>query len=276
MKTCILLVNLGTPDAPTPGAVGRYLREFLGDGRVIDFPWLPRKLLVNGIIAPIRRFKSAKEYQKVWTPEGSPLLLYGEALQAQLQARLSTEDATRDFGGEVTVELAMRYQHPSMDMVLARIEKARYDRICILPLYAQYASATTGSTLEKAFNIMAKWYVIPDVVAISQYWDFPGYLNGFVEQARSMDPKAYDQVLFSYHGLPERQVDKVYEDRKCPGRSLPNWVCPKTPTRCASKAGSTASGSNPSATRSSSTWRSKGTRNCSCSARHSWPIASKR
>ena len=215
MKTCILLVNLGTPDAPTPGAVGRYLREFLGDGRVIDFPWLPRKLLVNGIIAPIRRFKSAKEYQKVWTPEGSPLLLYGEALQAQLQARLSTEDATRDFGGEVTVELAMRYQHPSMDMVLARIEKARYDRICILPLYAQYASATTGSTLEKAFNIMAKWYVIPDVVAISQYWDFPGYLNGFVEQARSMDPKAYDHVLFSYHGLPERQVDKVYEDRKC-------------------------------------------------------------
>ena len=70
MKTCILLVNLGTPDAPSPGAVGRYLREFLGDGRVIDFPWLPRKLLVNGIIAPIRRFKSAKEYQKVWTDEG--------------------------------------------------------------------------------------------------------------------------------------------------------------------------------------------------------------
>ena len=211
---------------------------------------------------------------------------------------MSTEDATRDFGGEVTVELAMRYQHPSMDMVLARIEKARYDRICILPLYAQYASATTGSTLEKAFNIMAKWYVIPDVVAISQYWDFPGYLNGFVEQARSMDPKAYDHVLFSYHGLPERQVDKVYEDQKVREPQLRNRdqrgepqcykaTCFATSralasqlglsedaTRCASKAGSTASGSNPSATRSSSIWRNKGTRNCSCSARHSWPIAS--
>ena len=172
MKTCILIVNLGTPDAPTPGAVGRYLREFLGDGRVIDFPWLPRKILVNGIIAPIRRFKSAREYKKVWTDEGSPLLLYGESLQRELQQRFDTNDARHAFGGEVKVELAMRYQHPSMDHVMARMEKDRYDRICVLPLYAQYASATTGSTLEKAFKIFSKWYVIPEEVAISQYWDF--------------------------------------------------------------------------------------------------------
>ena len=156
MKTCILIVNLGTPDAPTPGAVGRYLREFLGDGRVIDFPWLPRKILVNGIIAPIRRFKSAREYKKVWTDEGSPLLLYGESLQCELQQRFDTDEARHAFGGEVKVELAMRYQHPSMDHVMARMEKDRYDRICVLPLYAQYASATTGSTLEKAFKILSK------------------------------------------------------------------------------------------------------------------------
>ena len=122
-KTCILLVNLGTPDAPTPGAVGRYLREFLGDGRVIDIPWLPRKILVNGIIAPIRSFRSAREYKKVWTDEGSPLLLYGESLQRELQARMNTDEARRAFGGDVTVELAMRYQHPSMDHVMARMEK---------------------------------------------------------------------------------------------------------------------------------------------------------
>ncbi|MDA0940951.1 MAG: ferrochelatase, partial [Bacteroidetes bacterium] len=121
LKTCILLVNLGTPDAPTAGAVGRYLREFLGDGRVIDIPWLPRKILVNGIIAPIRRFRSAREYKKVWTDEGSPLLLYGEALQRDLQARLITDEAQKAFGGEVVVELAMRYQNPSMDRVMARM-----------------------------------------------------------------------------------------------------------------------------------------------------------
>merc|ERR1712185_429426 len=104
----------------------------------------------------------------------------------------------------------MRYQHPSMDHVMARMEKDRYDRICVLPLYAQYASATTGSTLEKAFKIFSKWYVIPEVVAISQYWDFDGYLKGFVEQAAAFDLDSYDHILFSYHGLPERQVDKIY------------------------------------------------------------------
>jgi len=224
LKTCILLVNLGTPDAPTAGAVGRYLREFLGDGRVIDIPWLPRKILVNGIIAPIRRFRSAREYKKVWTDEGSPLLLYGEALQRDLQARLSTDEAQKAFGGEVVVELAMRYQNPSMDRVMARMEKARYDRICILPLYAQYASATTGSTLEKAFKILSKWYVIPEVVAVSQYWDFEGYLKGFVEQAAAFDLGSYDHILFSYHGLPERQVDKIYEDQKCANHSCEDEI----------------------------------------------------
>ena len=224
MKTCILLVNLGTPDAPTPGAVGRYLREFLGDGRVIDIPWIPRKLLVNGIIAPIRKFRSAREYKKVWTDEGSPLLLYSQSLQRALQTKFDNAEAREAFGGEVVVELAMRYQNPSMAHVMARMEKARYDRICILPLYAQYASATTGSTLEKAFNIMRKWYVIPDVVAISQYWDFEGYLAGFLAQASAFDLDSYDHILFSYHGLPERQVDKVYEDRKCANHSCEDEI----------------------------------------------------
>lgn len=202
---------MGTPDAPTPGAVGRYLREFLGDGRVIDIPYIPRKILVNGIIAPTRKFKSSAEYKKVWTEKGSPLLLYTEELLEKLKARFEGED--------VTVEMAMRYQSPSMDDVLAKMQKANYDKLVIVPLYPQYASATTGSTIEKAMEIISKWYVIPEVSMVSQFYDDPRYIDTIVEVAKPFDLKAYDHILFSYHGLPERQVDKVYEDRKCSNHS---------------------------------------------------------
>ena len=146
MKTGLLLINLGTPDAPTPGAVGRYLREFLGDERVIDIPWLARKFLVNVVIAPTRSFRSAREYKKVWTTEGSPLLTHGQNVRDALQTRLDRPEMKVAFEGEVKVELAMRYQSPSMDGVLKRMQKEHYDRIIILPLYAQYASAV-GTTI---------------------------------------------------------------------------------------------------------------------------------
>lgn len=210
-RTGVLILNLGTPDAPTPGAVGRYLREFLGDGRVIDIPYIPRKILVNGIIAPTRKFKSSAEYKKVWTEKGSPLLLYTEELLEKLKARFEGED--------VTVEMAMRYQSPSMDDVLAKMQKANYDKLVIVPLYPQYASATTGSTIEKAMDIISKWYVIPEVSMVSQFYDDPRYIDTIVEVAKPFDLKSYDHILFSYHGLPERQVDKVYEDRKCSNHS---------------------------------------------------------
>ncbi len=210
-RTGVLILNLGTPDAPTPGAVGRYLREFLGDGRVIDIPYIPRKILVNGIIAPTRKFKSSAEYKKVWTEKGSPLLLYTEELLEKLKARFEGED--------VTVEMAMRYQSPSMDDVLAKMQKANYDKLVIVPLYPQYASATTGSTIQKAMEIISKWYVIPEVSMVSQFYDDPRYIDTIVEVAKPFDLKAYDHILFSYHGLPERQVDKVYEDRKCSNHS---------------------------------------------------------
>lgn len=202
---------MGTPDAPTPSAVGRYLREFLGDGRVIDIPWLGRKILVNGIIAPTRKFKSAKEYKKVWTDDGSPLLLHAIALKEKLQERFK--------GDEITVEMAMRYQSPSMKSVLDKMNLDNYDRIVVVPLYPQYASASTGSTMQEAMELIAKWYVIPEVTFISQYWDDDGYLNAFVKRAQEFDLESYDKILFSYHGLPERQVDKVYEDRQCSNHS---------------------------------------------------------
>ena len=205
MKTGVLLIQLGTPDSPSTSDVRRYLSEFLNDPRVIDIPWLPRKLLVNGIIVPFRAPKSAKIYKELWAiGEGySPLMTHTSNVVKLVQDRFNAS--------EVTVEMAMRYQNPSMDSVLERMRLANYDQIIILPLFPQYASASSGSAIEKAMNIIRKWWVIPEVKIVNQFWNHEGYINSSVDRAKSFDWKAYDHVLFSFHGLPERQVDKVYE-----------------------------------------------------------------
>ncbi len=208
-KTGVLLINLGTPDSPGVTDVRKYLTEFLNDPRVIDIPWLGRKILVNLIIVPFRAPKSAKIYKELFDKNNgqSPLLVYGEILKTHM--------ATRFAGDNVTVELAMRYGIPSLDEVCARMEKAGYDKVIVLPLFPQYASASTGSALEKAMRLMKDWYVIPEIEYISQYWDNPGYIDTIVDQASAFNWRDYDHVLFSYHGLPVRQVDKVYEDKRC-------------------------------------------------------------
>lgn len=204
-KTGVLLIQLGTPDSPSVSDVRSYLSEFLNDPRVIDIPYLVRKILVNGIIVPFRAPKSAKIYKELWQlGEGeSPLLTHSLKLQALLQ------DAFQ--GQDVTFELAMRYKNPSLDVVLERMRKANYDRIIILPLFPQYASASSGSAIEKAMNIIRKWWVIPDIKIISQFYDNDGYIDSIVENAKKFNIPDYDHILFSYHGLPERQVDKVYD-----------------------------------------------------------------
>jgi ferrochelatase len=206
-KTGVLLINLGTPDSPSTYDVRRYLTEFLNDPRVIDISWLPRKMLVNLIIVPFRAPKSAKIYRELWEHGNgeSPLLTYSNSVQQKVQ---------HAFGDELTVELAMRYGKPSMDDVLERMRKANYDRIIILPLYPQYASASTGSSIDKALKIIRKWWVIPELKIISQFYDHEGYIDAFVENGRKYNIEEYDHVLFSYHGLPERQVDKTYVDEK--------------------------------------------------------------
>lgn len=205
-KTGVLLIQLGTPDSPSRSDVARYLREFLGDPRVIDIPYLSRKLLVNGIIVPFRAPKSAKIYKELWDLGNgvSPLMTHSENVQRQLQTRFGSEN--------VTVELAMRYQNPSMDSVLARMQKANYDKIVIIPLFPQYASASTGSAIEKAMDIIRKWWVIPDISIVSQFYDHEGYIDSIVERTKEFDLAEYDKIMFSYHGLPERHVDKVYTD----------------------------------------------------------------
>ncbi len=206
MKTGVLLVNLGTPDSPSTADVRKYLTEFLNDPRVIDIPWLARKVLVNAIIVPFRSSKSAKIYQKLWTKDGSPLLIHGNAVKEKLQESLSSD---------YDVYLGMRYQNPSLDSVLGVMRRKNYDKIIVIPLFAQYASSSTGSALERVMQIISKWYVIPELKFISQYYDNPGYINAFVERGKQYNWENYDHVLFSYHGLPVRQVDKVYEDSLC-------------------------------------------------------------
>ena len=205
-KTAVLLINLGTPDSPSVGDVRKYLFQFLNDARVIDIPWLLRALLVNLIIVPFRAPKSAKIYQELWTKEGSPLLLHSKNVTQKVQEKLKDK---------ADVYLAMRYQSPSIDSVLEEIRKKNYAKIIVIPLYPQYASSSTGSTLEKVMQIISKWYVIPELSMVSQYYDEAGYLDAFAERGKAHIEDKYEHILFSYHGLPVRQVDKVYENGPC-------------------------------------------------------------
>ena len=215
MKTGVLLVNLGTPDSPSTSDVRRYLSEFLNDPRVIDIPWLLRKMLVNLIIVPFRAPKSAKIYQKLWTKDGSPLLIHGNAVKEKLQESL---------GNDYDVYLGMRYQNPGLDAVLGVMQKMNYDKIIVVPLFAQYASSSTGSALEKVMQLISRWYVIPEVKFISQYYNNPSFINAFVARGKQYDLNAYDHILFSYHGLPVRQVDKVYGNSLCSDHNCEDHV----------------------------------------------------
>lgn len=204
-KTCVLLINLGTPDSPSVKDVRKYLFEFLNDPRVIDINPIGRFFLVNFIIVPFRSPKSAKIYKELWTDKGSPIMIYGESVKEKLQ---------KELGNDFDVELAMRYKNPSLDEVCTRMEKRGYEKIIILPLFPQYASASTGSAIEKAMKLISKWWVIPQIKVISQFYDDENYLNCVIEQSKKYNLKDFDHILFSYHGLPERQVDKVYSDGK--------------------------------------------------------------
>lgn len=208
-KTGVLLINLGTPDSPKTGDVRRYLREFLNDPRVIDISPFGRFVLVNGVIVPLRAPKSAKIYKELWDLwEGeSPLWTFGKALKKLTQERFENDD--------VTVHFAMRYQNPSLDSVLAEMQEAAYDQIIVLPLFPHNASASTGSAIEKALKIMGKWWSIPEIKVIAAFYDHPKYIQAFVEKAQMHNIEEYDHVLFSYHGLPERQIDKVHPKLKC-------------------------------------------------------------
>ncbi len=200
MKTGVLLVNLGTPDSPSTADVRKYLREFLSDPRVIDTGPLARWMLVNFIIAPIRSPRSAKLYKEIWTDKGSPLLYYSKLQKKILQEKLGT-----DF----QVELGMRYQSPSLESALEKFSKPVFKKIIVLPLFPQYASASTGSVQEKIMSIVSKWQVVPEIKFINSFCNDEGYINAFSEIGRKHQLENYDHVLFSFHGLPERHIEKA-------------------------------------------------------------------
>jgi len=201
-KTGVLLVNLGTPDAPRAPEVRRYLREFLSDPRVIDIPAAARFALVNGVIAPFRASKSAEAYEKVWTERGSPLLTHGLDLRDGLRQRLAG----------TPVELGMRYGNPSIASALEALRAAACDRILCAPLYPQYASSSTGSSLERVYGEAARRWNTPYVQVLPPFYDDPRFLDAFAAVGRPvLDELRPDHVLFSYHGLPERHCTKSDE-----------------------------------------------------------------
>ena len=215
-KKGVLLINLGTPDAPTPRAVNRYLGQFLTDDRVIDnLPGPAQQVLVRGIIAPIRSgivnpFKaggSTKLYQELWTDNGSPLKYYGERVTAAVQENL---------GEDYIVRLAMRYQNPSIESQVRYLLEQEVSSILVFPLFPQYASATTGSVHQEVMRILSGEQAIPDVQFVNSYYDHPELVKVFADNARDMgDFGQYDHIIFSYHGLPQRQLKKADRCNHC-------------------------------------------------------------
>ncbi len=200
------MVNLGTPDAPEPAAVRRYLRQFLSDPRVIDINPIGRAALLNLVILPFRPARSAAAYRKIWTPEGSPLLVHGRALVDRLRERIP----------EHPIELGMRYGNPSLASAIDRLREQQCDRVLAVPLYPHYAASSTGSTIEELARIVGTLWTTPFVSVVPSFYDDAGFLAAFTAVARAtLSEFAADHVLFSFHGLPERQVVRCADPSVC-------------------------------------------------------------
>ena len=196
-KPAVLLLNVGSPDAPTAPALRRYLRTFLDDPRVVDLPAVIRKILVHFIIVPLRSPRSAKLYRSIWTERGSPLLVHTEDQAAGLRARL----------GAVPVVYAMRNGNPSIPDVLERLLADGVTGIVVIPLFPQYASASTGTAVSELYRALRKYPYLPAVHVIDPFFDDPPYLDAVAARIRSsLAASRSDNLLFSYHGLPVRQL----------------------------------------------------------------------
>jgi len=198
-KTAVILINVGTPDEPKVSAVRRYLSEFLNDRRVIDIPLVLQKILVNLIIVPFRAPKSTKLYERLWTEKGSPLLYFSQSVQAGLQEKL---------GSKADVFMAMRYGNPSIGKALSAIKSGNYDRVVVFPQFPQYASSTNGTAIQAVIDGMRKWNTIPEVKVINQFYDHPAFFQAFAQRIQSYNPETFDHVVFTYHGLPNRHLEK--------------------------------------------------------------------
>lgn len=217
MPTGLVLLNLGTPTAPTPTAVRRYLREFLSDPRVLDIHPVGRALLLNLVILPTRPAKSAHAYRQIWHPErGSPLLWHSTDLAAGVQARL---------GSSWRVALAMRYGQPSIAAALDAMTDC--DATIVMPLFPQHAASSTSTAIARVLELAGKKWDVPRLEFVPAFYAEPSFLQAWVEVAApALKAANADHVLFSFHGLPERHIRKSGDARclaeaSCCERMLP-------------------------------------------------------
>ena len=195
----VLLVNLGTPDSPSYFAVQRYLREFLGDRRVIDTPrliWFP---LLYGLILPLRPIRTVGKYLKIWHREGSPLAVYSSRLTAKIAGVLRA-----GFGDTIRVELGMTYGNPSISHAIQALAEQNVKKLLVLPLYPQYCSSTTGSVFDRTTRALQRWRWLPETRFVNDYYDDEGYIDALssriLEHWSEVGERSH--LLFSYHGIP--------------------------------------------------------------------------
>jgi ferrochelatase len=197
----VLLVNLGTPEAPTPKAVRTYLAEFLADPRIVEAPRWLWWLALHGVILRVRPARSAKLYQSIWTPAGSPLLTGTEALAAALQKSIGQQRP-----GPILVRTAMRYGKPSIAAALRDLAKAGMRRLIVLPLFPQYSGTTTASALDAIGAELARWRFVPDFRFITDYFAEPRYIEALARsvEAHWQSHGRAERLVLSFHGIPER------------------------------------------------------------------------
>ncbi len=212
MSKAVLLVNLGSPNSPSVPDVRRYLREFLMDGRVLDVNWLVRFCIVHFAILPSRPKESAHAYQSIWTPQGSPLVVTSRSVQAKLQSQVS-----------VPVELAMRYQNPSIEDAVTKLASRGVAEVLLIPLFPHYAMSSYETAVERVKEVAMRLAPTMRVRVQAPYYQDADYLTALVARASEYLNKDFDHLLFSFHGVPERQIRKS---------DVTGCHCLKTPNCC--------------------------------------------
>lgn len=228
----LLLLNTGTPEKADKKHVARYLREFLMDPRVIDLPWIIRWPLIHGLIIPSRLRASTEAYRSIWTDQGLPLLANSQALVQQLTQKLTQQYPNNHY----TVVLGMRYGRPSIPEVIQQLQQAQCDHVIIFPLFPQYASASTGSVIAECMRIFSQSWNIPAMSIHTDFYDDPRFIAAYAHIIQRVQ-KNEQFILFSYHGLPWRHIEKsgcaesaqckktVPQDHGCPAMITKNRFC---------------------------------------------------
>lgn len=218
MKHGVLLVNLGSPDSPSVRDVRRYLREFLMDGRVLDVPYLLRFGIVNFAILPRRPRESAEAYRKIWTRVGSPLVAMSRKVQAELQRRLN-----------IPVELAMRYQNPSILDAIRILQSQGVKHLLLIPMFPHYAMSSYETAVVRVQEVLAN--VAPEILlrVVLPYYGDTNYIQALVASAAPSLQEGYDHLLFSFHGVPERHIHKADPSGRHYGLTMPNCCDPSNP-----------------------------------------------